>query len=129
MTNFKEFYALLDGIRTKEKTDIVPSEANFSLFMANRYLSFLLPEICKMLAQTTNMMGFVRDAQDYDSVYETFCAIIPKLPRTRIAYVRKPVTEAQIESGLDDDDVKALARHYELGTEEVRNMLGACLGK
>lgn len=129
MTNFKEFYALLDGIRTKEKTDIVPSEANFNLFMANRYLSFLHPEICKMLAQTTNMMGFVRDMQDYVSIYEMFCAIIPKLPRTRIDYVRKPGTEAQIESGLNDDDVKDLARYYELGTNEVRNMLGMFLGK
>lgn len=121
MDNFSHFFELLKTIVAKSETPLVPDAENFSLYMANRYLSFIHPEICKLLAQTTNIYGFC--PEDEKASYGVLKAIVPKMRYRKIPYVSKPSSANQSELGVTDADLEEMARYYELGKGEIRELL------
>lgn len=121
MNNFQDFFELLKCIITKKERTLAVDDNSFSVFLANRYLSFLHPEICKLLAQTTNIYGVA--PEDVEDAYNMLNAIIPKLPYTKIDYVSKPSSQKQKNLGIDDEKLGEMASYLELGKNEVRNIL------
>jgi hypothetical protein len=95
--DFKDFYKLLDEAMTKDKSDVVPTGDNFNLFLMNRYLSFIAPEVAVYLSETSNKLGFIPDSENAEMAFSGIKAILPKLPKMFINYVKKPAVNAAQE--------------------------------
>lgn len=92
--DFKEFYKLLDVALTKEKTDITPSEENYNNYIFNRYLSFYHPEIAIYITKTSNRINWLPHGDNEEMSWKGIRALLPKLPKTFIQYVKKPAVVA-----------------------------------
>lgn len=123
MTNFPEFFELLRSIVSKTETEIVPTDENFDMYLATRYLSFIHPEICKMLATCVNKHGFVNDLDNATECFNALKAIIPKMPYPKIKYISKPSSKKMRERGIDEETLKTIAYNMELGRREVSNLI------
>lgn len=123
MENFNQFYKLLDSIFSKKSLDIVPDDSNFNLYLMNRYCSFKHPMLCRLINDTTNVVGFVQDPENDEECYNVLRAIMPKLPWTKIEYVSKPSTKNQNMLGYTDEEMDYLAETYQLGKREIRDLL------
>lgn len=121
MDNFKEFFELLRSITSKTETSVYPDETNFNSFMANRYLSFVHPGVCVLLAQTTNLHGFLPEGEKEQ--YDMFKAVVPRFRCGRINYVSKPSSSSQTENSVTDEMLAELSSYLELGKGEVRELM------
>ena len=120
--DFKEFYSLLDEAITKEKSKLSPSEENFDVFLMNRYISFYHPEIAIHLSKTVNKLGFIPD-DNKEMQFLTIKAILPKLPKRFIQYVKKPSVVESQKCNFSDEDIYLEAKLNECSKREIRNMI------
>lgn len=120
--DFNEFYKLLDEAITKDKSGIIPSGQNFNTFLFNRYLSFYHPEISILIAKTSNRLGFIPDSDD-QFAWKSIKAILPKLPKSFIKYVKKPSVIATQEFDFTDQEIFIEAKLNECSKREIRNMI------
>lgn len=118
--DFKEFYKLFGEALTKEKSGIIPSDENFNVFLMNRYLSFVAPELAVHIAKTTNRMGFIPDE---DSAFYCIKGVLPKLPKVFIEYVKKPAVVAAQELNFSDEEIYEEAKFNECSKREIRNII------
>lgn len=123
MDNFPQFYKLLDSIMTKKDAGFLADDSNFNLYLMNRYVSFIHPMICRMINDTTNVMGFVQDPEDCEECFNVLYAIVPKMPWMKVDYVSKPGSKAQSENEISEEEMQYLCGHYELGSREIRDLL------
>lgn len=121
MDNFKEFFELLRSITAKTESPVYPDETNFNSFMANRYLSFVHPGICILLAQTANTQGFMPEEEK--AQYEMLKALLPRFRCGRIDYVSKPSSTTQSDKEISDEQLEELSAYMELGKREVRELM------
>lgn len=121
--DFKDFYKLLDEAMTKDKSNITPCDENFNLFLFNRYLSFIAPEMCIHLSKTSNRFGFIPNGEDTQMTFNFIKAILPKLPKMFIEYVKKPAVVAAQKCDFDEDVIFREARLNECSKREIRNMI------
>lgn len=121
--NFKEFYKLLDGALTKEKTEITPSEENYNTYIFNRYLSFYHPEITIYLAKTSNRVNWLPCGEDEEMSWKGIRALLPKLPKSFIQYVKKPAVVATQELNVSEDFIKEEAMFNECSKREIRDLI------
>jgi hypothetical protein len=121
--DFKEFYKLIDEATTKEKSDVVPSGENFNLFLFNRYLSFIAPEMCVFLSKTSNRFGFIPDGDKENEAFNFIKASLPKLPKMFIEYIKKPAVVSSQKCGFTEDDIYLEAKLNECSKREIRNMI------
>lgn len=121
--DFKEFYKLLDGALTKEKTEITPSEENYNTYIFNRYLSFYHPEITIYLAKTSNRVNWLPCGEDAEMSWKGIRALLPKLPKSFIQYVKKPAVVATQELNVSEDFIKEEAMFNECSKREIRDLI------
>ena len=121
--DFNEFYKLLNEAMTKEKSHITPSSENYNPFLLNRYLSFIAPEMCIHLAKTSNRFGFIPDCDKEEMSYNSIKAMIPKLPKIFIEYIKKPVVIATKKHNFDEEEIFLEAKLNECSKREIRNMI------
>lgn len=121
--DFKEFYKLLDGALTKEKTEITPSEENYNTYIFNRYLSFYHPEITIYLAKTSNRVNWLPYSEDEEMSWKGIRALLPKLPKSFIQYVKKPAVVATQELNVSEDFIKEEAMFNECSKREIRDLI------
>ena len=119
---FTEFFSLLDEALTKDKSNIMPDNENFNVFLMNRYLSFVAPEMAIYIAKTSNRLGFIPD-DDIEIEYNTIKSILPKLPKMFIEYVKKPSVIATQKSDFSEEDIFREAKLNECSKREIRNMI------
>lgn len=120
MTNFDEFFKLLTAAYTKQDARVTPNEDNFLPFIANRYLSMYSPQMCIFVNATLNDYNLIQNLGDYDALYKTYVAVLPKLPYKRLEYIKRPVSKAQSENKVSEEDIKQLASLLEISTREIR---------
>lgn len=120
--NFPEFFDILRSIVTKCPLTTNISEENYDHYLAVRYLSFIHPEICKVLAGSVNIFGSV-DTENLKQSYKVLKAIIPKLRYSKIAYVSKKSTKKIKEKAILDDGMRVLAHNMQLGKREVAQLI------
>lgn len=125
MTNFPEFFDLLRAIVTKKQPKVQPNDENFDGYLAVRYLSFIHPEICKMLAVSANKRGFFPNAEDRLEVFGVLYSLLPQMKFPKIAYVSKPSTKKAKEKNVEDENLEILAYNMELGKREIRNLINS----
>ena len=121
--NFQQFFILLKSLFTKEVVDIEPTDENFPLYLVNRYISFYHPNLCIFIDNTTNRYDNAQSFLDPAIAYKTLCAMLPKLPFTRIDYVKKRVSERAQNKGVTNEQLKQLADLLEISKREVLNYL------
>lgn len=121
--DFKEFYKLLDGALTKEKTEITPSEENYNTYIFNRYLSFYHPEITIYLAKTSNRVNWLPCGEDEEMSWKGIRALLPKLPKSFIQYVKKPAVVATQELNVSEDFIKEEAMFNECSKREIIDLI------
>lgn len=121
--DFKEFYKLLDGALTKEKTDITPSDENYNNYIFNRYLSFYHPEIAIYIAKTSNRVNWLPHGDNEEMSWKGVRALLPKLPKTFIQYVKKPAVVAAQELNVSEDFIKEEAMFNECSKKEIRDLI------
>lgn len=120
---FKEFYKLLDVALTKEKIDITPSEENYNTYIFNRYLSFYHPEIAILIAKTSNRVNWLPHGENEELSWKGIRALLPKLPKTFIQYVKKPSVMATQELNISEDFIKEEAMINECSKREIRDLI------
>ena len=121
--NFQQFFALLRSIFTKEVLDIEPTDENFPLYLANRYISFFHPNLCIFIDDAMNRYDKAQLLLEPKLAYKTLRAIIPKLPYSRIDYVKKPASERVKNTSVSDEQLKQLADLLEISKREVLSYL------
>lgn len=121
--NFNEFFSLLKSIFTKEKCEIKPTEENFNVYMILRYISFYHPTICIYINETFNNYNVFSKFLSPEDAYKYLKAIIPKLPYTKISYIKKPTTQKLKKRNIDDSKIEKLASYFEISKREVRDIL------
>lgn len=120
---FDEFYKLLREVLDKVSCGVEPSEDNFNMFLANRYLSFYHPELAKLINETSNKLPVASNHQNGESAFEYLKAVVPKVKYKFIKYIKKPAVENQRNMGVSDEEIREIAAYKELSTREVRNNL------
>lgn len=123
MTNFEEFYKLLNSLYTKEDVPIKPSSDNFNVFLVNRYISMYHPKMCVFVNETMNNYEMMQNITDIDTIYKMYKAVIPKLPPTKTKYIKRPISKAQQKNEVTENDIKQFATLLEISTREVRDYL------
>ena len=121
--NFKEFYKLLDGAISKDPTNVVASGDNFNTFIFNRYLSFYHPEIAIYIAKTSNRVNWLPHGDNEEMSWKGVRALLPKLPKTFIQYVKKPAVVAAQELNVSEDFIKEEAMFNECSKKEIRDLI------
>ena len=114
-----QFFNLLRSVFTKEDPGIEPTEDNFSLFLMNRYISFAHPNLCIYIDEMMNRNDKAQFLTNPKAAYNTLRAILPKLPYTRISYVKKIVSERAQNNGVTDEQLKQLADLLEISKREI----------
>ena len=123
MTNFEEFYKLLNSLYTKEDISIKPTEDNFNAFLVNRYISMYHPKLCIFINETMNNYEMMQNITDSDTLYKTYKAVVPKLPIVKIQYIKRPISKAQQKNEVTEDTIKQFANLLEVSTREIRQYL------
>lgn len=121
--DFKEFYKLIDGALTKEKTDVTPSGENYANFIFNRYLSFYHPQIAIYIAKTSNRTNWLPCSDEEQMSWLGMKALLPKLPKSFIQYVKKPSVVAAQELNVSEDVIKEEAMFNECSKREIRDLI------
>ena len=121
--NWQEFFILLRSLFTKEVVSINPTEENFPLFLVNRYISFYHPNLCIFVDDVLNRYDNVQSFLDPAAAYKTLRAVIPKLPYTKISYVKKCVSEHAKNKDVSNEQLKQLADLLEISKREVLSYL------
>lgn len=121
--NFKEFYKLLDGAISKEPVDVVASQDNYNSFIFNRYLSFYHPEIAIHIAKTVNRVNWLPDSDIERAAWQGTRAILPKLPKRFINYVKKPAVIAAQELDISEEQIAEEAMFNECSKREIRDLI------
>lgn len=121
--DFKEFYKLIDGALTKEKTDVIPSSENYANFIFNRYLSFYHPQIAIYIAKTSNRTNWLPCSDEEQMSWLGMKALLPKLPKAFIQYVKKPSVVAAQELNVSEEVIKEEAMFNECSKREIRDLI------
>jgi len=121
--NFNEFYKLLDEAITKEHSNIIPSKDNYNTFIFNRYLSFYHPEIAIHISKTSNRNAWIPDGDNEELAWKGIRALLPKLPKTFIQYVKKPAVVAAQELNVSEDFIMREAMFNECSKREIRDLI------
>lgn len=114
-----QFFNLLRSVFTKEEPEVEPTDDNFPIFLVNRYISFAHPNLCIYIDEMVNRNDKAQFLTDPKTAYYTLRAILPKLPYTRINYVKKTVSEQAHNKGVSDDQLKHLADLLEVSKREI----------
>lgn len=117
--NFQEFFTLLRSIFTKETVNIAPRTGNFNYRLVLRYVSFYHPNLCVYIDGVLNSHDKETILVDPVLCYKTFKAVLPKLPYTKINFVKKGVTEVLKEKGITDEGLKHIADYMEISKREI----------
>ena len=117
--NWQQFFTLLRSIFTKEEFDIVPNDENFSLFLVNRYISFAHPNLCIYIDDVMNRYDKAQLMINPTLAYKTLRAVLPKLPYTKIKFIKKEVSEQAKNKGVSDEELKRIADLLEISKREV----------
>lgn len=123
LMKFDEFFILLKSIFDKSKVDIEPSNDNFNLYLAMRYISFYNPAFCQLMNETANMFKINTHFSSPADGYNFLKALLPKTPYKKIKYVKKQSSKNQIEKNISNETLLKIANHLEISTKEVRNLL------
>ena len=117
--NWGQFFTLLRSLFTKEVLDIEPTDENFALFLVNRYISFYHPNLCIYIDEVMNRYDKAQLLLDPALAYKTLRAVLPKLPYTKISYVKKVISERAQNTGITDEQLKHLADLLEVSKREI----------
>lgn len=117
--NWAHFFILLRSLFTKEVVDIEPADENFPLFLVNRYISFYHPNLCIYIDEVMNRYDKAQLLLEPKLAYQTLRAILPKLPYSRISFVRKDVSEQAKNKNVSDEELKQIADLLEISKREV----------
>ena len=120
---FDEFFILLKAIFDKSEVDIEPSNDNFNLYLAMRYISFYNPAFCQLMNETANTFKINAQFSTPVDGYKFLKGLLPKVPYKKIKYVKKQSSKNQIDKNISNEMLLKLANHLELSTREVRNLL------
>jgi hypothetical protein len=120
---FDEFFILLKSIFDKSEVDIEPSNDNFNLYLAMRYVSFYNPAFCQLMNETANTFKINAQFSTPVDGYKFLKSLLPKVPYKKIKYVKKQSSKNQIDKNISNEMLSKLANHLELSTREVRNLL------
>ena len=120
---FDEFFILLKSIFDKSEVDIEPSNDNFNLYLAMRYISFYNPAFCQLMNETANTFKINAQFSTPVDGYKFLKGLLPKVPYKKIKYVKKQSSKNQIDKNISNEMLSKLANHLELSTREVRNLL------
>ena len=104
-------------IFTKKKITDVPDEENqFTMYMANRWISMHSCICAQIINESTNR--YWSNLQVKSDQYNFMYSILPKMRRSRINYIKKvkEVTEK-------NSDIELMAKRYELSKKEVISYL------
>lgn len=117
--DWSEFFALLKSLFTKEAVDIKPTDKNFNPYLVRRYVSFYHPMMLDFMALTVNDTKVFNMNDDPEVFYKSLKAMMPKLPFTKINYIKKPVSN-KLKSDDDlNDKVTHIASYMEISRREV----------
>ena len=114
-----QYFSLLKSVFTKEEPGVEPTDDNFPIFLVNRYISFAHPNLCIYIDEMVNRNDKAQFLTDSKTAYYTLRAILPKLPYTRINYVKKTVSERAQDIGITDEELKHLADLLEVSKREI----------
>ena len=120
---FDEFFILLKSIFDKSEVDIEPSNDNFNLYLAMRYISFYNPAFCHLMNETANTFKINAQFLTPTDGYNFLKALLPKVPNKKIKYIKKQSSKAQINKNISNEMLLKVANHLELSTREIRNLL------
>lgn len=120
---FDEFFILLKSIFDKSEVDIEPSNDNFNLYLAMRYISFYNPAFCQLMNETANTFKINAQFSTPVDGYNFLKSLLPKVLYKKIKYVKKQSSKNQIDKNISNEMLSKLANHLELSTREVRNLL------
>ena len=120
---FDEFFTLLKSIFDKSEADIEPSNDNFNLYLAMRYISFYNPAFCQLMNETANTFKINAQFSTPQDGYNFLKGLLPKVPYKKIKYVKKQSSNNQIEKNISNETLLKIANHLELSTREIRNLL------
>ena len=123
LMKFDEFFILLKSIFDKSEVDIEPSNDNFNLYLAMRYISFYNPAFCNLMNETANTFKINAQFSTPNDGYNFLKALLPKVPNKKIKYVKKLSSKAQIDKNISTEMLLKIANHLELSTREIRNIL------
>lgn len=117
------FWKHLDNILyVKKKIDInVDDLTDYNAFSVNRWASMHSPETAWIINETYNKLWDIFETNE--ERYKFQMALIPKLRRKRINYIKKK-KKAKTKDPIDDrEQLKLLARSLELSQREVKLLI------
>lgn len=121
--NFKEFFALLTALFSKEDCCIKPNDNNFSLFLACRYISFIDPELCVLINETSNKYHIAQLRESPQEAFSFLKSLLPKMEIGYIEYIKKNCTEVVNNNGISNDIISEIASNMELPEIDVLKLV------
>ena len=117
--DFRSFFTLLSALFSKEECGIKPTEDNFSLFLACRYISFIDPELCVLINETSNKYNVAQLRESPEEAFMFLRSLLPKMEIGYIDYIKKNVTNAVNDNGISKDVIDELSANMEIPSGEV----------
>jgi hypothetical protein len=108
------FDTLNDLLFTKKKTCLnnVDDESSFNQYMTNRWISMYSDNLAIIINSTVNWFGSVfEQKRDY---YNFLHAVIPRVGRKRIHYIKKIKPEPEV------NNISGMAKKLELSQREIK---------
>lgn len=124
---FDQFHQHLASIAFKRPHLEVASSENFSYYLMCRYLSMLPdPNITTYINEVCNNNDLSMWLENEEEAFNYLEAIMPRLPWTKIEYIKKKSTEEFIKSGYSEEEVANVADYFEISKREARDLLTRC---
>lgn len=120
---FDEFFILLKSIFDKSEVDIEPTNDNFNLYLASRYISFYHPSMCELLNESVNVYKINSQFITPVDGYKFLKALLPKMPYKKIKYIKKQTSKNQIDKNISNEVILKLADYFEVSSREIRTLL------
>jgi hypothetical protein len=99
---------------TTYKNGNLPLES-YNVFLINRWLSFVNPQICSAINESTNALGNIDKEQHYKLLLKLY-------PKSKVPFI-KYIKKVKEEKTKEDDKTSLLASNMEMSEREVKQLL------
>ena len=88
---------------------------DYILFLINRWLSFINPQICTAVNESVNALGNISKEQHYKLLLKLY-------PKSKVPFI-KYVKKVKEEKTKEDDKIAMLASNMEMSKREAKLLL------
>lgn len=111
----KTIFDHIDNVVTNKRDYTLSTGESFPPYLIQRWVSMISPTICNFINETSNSQ-YMALSDDEQYFHDYMVAVIPKIRKSRIKYIKKPKSES-------DEDLKREATYLKMSVSELKEIL------